>query len=82
MLRRIYNPSKDLQWSAFVNTLNGLLFSQQIVDWVTYKPPKILKLRWCKSSRLLQRIAFLVKSCYRKQLLKDLMESCFNKSCA
>ena len=29
-------------------------------DWVIYKPAKIVKVRWSKSLRLFQRVAFLL----------------------
>ena len=67
--RCIQNPCKHLRWSFLVNILNDFIFSQlgSITDLrlgYILASEKIeifkVKLRWSKSSRLLQRIAFLV----------------------
>ena len=59
--RCIYNPCEHLRWSFSVNILNGFIFSQYKLHHRSstglYIGP--LKMR-SKSSRLLQRIAFLV----------------------
>ena len=56
--------AEHLQWSFFVNILNGLLFSQYKLHhrsstWLYIEIFKV-KLKWSKSSPVLQRIAFLV----------------------
>ena len=66
----IWNTCKHLRWSFSVNILNGCIFSQCKLPIIDLRPGYIwasenieifkVKLRWSKSSRLLQRIAFLV----------------------
>ena len=68
--RCIQNPCKHIRWSFSVNILNGFIFLQCKLPIIDLRPGYIwasenieifkVKLQRSKSSRLLQRIAFLV----------------------
>ena len=64
-------PKQTSTIKRFVNILNSLLFSQYKLHQRSSTPENIenieifkVKLRWSKSPRLLQRIAFLVFDCF------------------